>query len=268
MSCLVSDRLLVVAVRGNSLALVEATLGCCHNTLFYAKARIDMLRFPWMVSVLGELTIDGANGVLSNADTQGFSKSLLREVVGCLRFLSLESDIIGEILDTGVVPALVRLMKASDDSDLYELAAACLRNLVAGGGRDSERARAVEVQAGAMQFFIDDVVLRALKRSEGPERSIDGDGHRRFIDFKKASLLQRHAVGMLAEIGSNPQCQQRIVDLQAIKQVALMMRIQFQRLEKGGLNQQEYDQTEDFLQSTMTVSSQAIHRGLRHMGQF
>lgn len=58
---------------------------------------------------------------------------------------------------------------------------------------------------------------------------------------------------MLAEVGSNPQCQQRIVDLKAIKQVALMLRIQFQTLEKGGLNRQEYDQAEDFLQSTMTL---------------
>ena len=174
----------IQGLRGNSLVLAEATLGCCHNTLFYPKARIEMLSYPWMVPVFCELTIAGANGVLS--DAQGFSKSLLREVVGCLRFLSLEADITGDIVDTGVVPALVRLMKASEDSDLYELAAACLRNLVAGGGRDSERARAVEVQVGAMQFFIDDIVLRALKRSEGPERSIGDDGSARFIDFKKA----------------------------------------------------------------------------------
>ena len=236
-------------LRGNSLPLVEATLGCVHNVIFFPKARIEMLSYRWMIPVFGELTIAGAAGVLNDS----VSRSLLREVIGCLRHLSVESDVTAEIVDTGAVPALVKLMKASEDRDIYELSAVCLRNLVSGSGRDAEQARAVEVQAGAMHFFIDDVVLRALKQSEGAERSIDLDGHARFIDLKKASILQRHAVGMLALVASNPQCQQRIVDAHAVKPIAMMLRIQFQSLERGGTSPPERSNAEDFLQSTMML---------------
>eukprot|EP01043_Picozoa_sp_COSAG02_P007839 COSAG02_NODE_241_length_27638_cov_13.101020_14_plen_1764_part_00 len=238
-------------LRGNSLPLVEATLGCIHNVIFFPKARIEMLSHRWMISVLGELTVAGADGLLN--DPSGVSRSLLREVIGCLRHLSVESDVTAEIVDTGAVPALVRLMKASEDRDIYELSAVCLRNLVAGAGRDTEQARAVEVQAGAMHFFIDDVVLRALKQSEGTERSIDEAGDARFIDIKKASTLQRHAVGMLAYVASNPQCQQRIVDVHAIKPISMMLRIQFQSLERSGVSAPDRSNTEDFLQSTMML---------------
>jgi hypothetical protein len=241
----------IPGLRGNTLPLAEATLGCIHNVTFYLKARIEMLSHRWMIPVFGELTVDGANGALN--DPSGVSKSLLREVIGCLRHVSVEPDVTAEIVDTGAVPALVRLMKASEDPDIYELAAVCLRNLVSGAGRDAEQARAVEVQAGAMHFFVDDVVLRALKQSEGTERSIDEDGSARFIDLKKASTLQRHAVGMLAHVASNPQSQQHIVDVNAIKPISMMLRIQFQSLERGGMPAQERENTEDFLQSAMTL---------------
>ena len=225
------------ALRGNPTALAEASLGLLHNLTFATDPRIEMLQHRHMLDVLGALVLDGAAGRLGSLS---IPSGLLREAVGCLRHLAQEPDLTEQILDNEVVLPLATLVQATPQREsaaleIAELSTACLRHLGSCGGADGERARAAIVAAGALDFFVDKVVLLAGQPNE-----------------PKATRLQRHALGVLAQLGSHPLTQTKIAETpDAFRLIASMFR---GLVESLGMRETDRGEAEDFLQSTLLLT--------------
>jgi hypothetical protein len=208
-----------------SLAHIESVLGCLHNLLSLGRARLQMLGHQWILKILADFIAHGATQ--SNAMLQVSGSMQLCEALGCLRHLALEKDFTGPICDSGVLPALVKVMQESDKSQHYKLAAAVIRNLVTDESPDTDRARNKVVEAGATTIFVNVMLVGSIPAAA--------------MSDEKAQILQNHAVASLAQICRHPVCQRQIVDAEAIKPAARILKRQSAMLATSGSDWQIHD---------------------------
>ena len=211
-------------------AVTEAAIGCLHNLFIFDRARSEMREFQWMVSVL--------NGWVFLDDRDTLSKTG-REAIGCLQFLSLETEMRKTIVESNVVESAIQLTQSGTDRGDYVPAALLLRNLATGGGADTDRARQALVNAGVVELFVDVLMANEVASSSTKDQAI------------KNRILQQHAIGTLAQVGGHPLCQQHIDTVGATKPIVEHLRVHSENM--FGTNDGSNRQSEDVLASSLTL---------------
>jgi hypothetical protein len=225
-----------------SAALVEALVGCLRNLLLHDRARLQMRDQVWVINMLAEVISDGSSGsrtgsgrwiVRGGAAEAGAAASsrsqasidgggLLCEAIGCLRNLAMEAEFIAPIATSGVVPSLTKLIKSSNDRDIYDVAASCLNKLCTGAGFASERARQTAVDAGAIPILVN-LVDPAVAEEEA---TMEQEAEDFMANMEKAAVLRQDVVSTLAALAIMPVCQRAIADSGVIRPLALLMQRQ------------------------------------------